>query len=62
LKVTQRYEIEEMMSQDAHGVAFRARDREEKRDVVLRRFFPNGRDGGGLQPEEQQPSSTQWRS
>ncbi|RYD53710.1 MAG: hypothetical protein EOP83_23025, partial [Verrucomicrobiaceae bacterium] len=55
MKVTQRYEIEEMMSQDAHGVAFRARDREEKRDVVLRRFFPNGRDGGGLQPEEQQP-------
>ncbi|MEK7950702.1 hypothetical protein [Luteolibacter soli] len=55
MKVTQRYEIEEMLSQDAYGVAFRARDREEKRDVVLRRFFPNGRDGGGLKPEEQPP-------
>ncbi|MCW1885312.1 hypothetical protein OKA04_11275 [Luteolibacter flavescens] len=51
--MTKRYEIEEMLSQDDRGVAFRGRDREEKRDVVLRRFFPNGRDGGGLQPEEQ---------
>ncbi len=54
LGVTRRYEIEEMLSQDDRGVAFRARDREEKRDVVLRRFFPNGRDGGGLQPAEQE--------
>jgi hypothetical protein len=52
--VTQRYEIEEMLSQDDRGVAFRARNREENRDVVLRRFFPNGRDGGGLQPAEQE--------
>jgi hypothetical protein len=51
--VTQRYEIEDMLSQDDRGVAFRARDREEKRDVVLRRFFPNGREGGGLKTAEQ---------
>ncbi|MCW1925434.1 hypothetical protein OKA05_22930 [Luteolibacter arcticus] len=54
MEVTQRYEIEDMLSQDDRGVAFRARDREEKRDVVLRRFFPNGREGGGLEPPEQQ--------
>lgn len=44
-----------MVSQDAQGVSFRAQDREQKREVVLRRFFPNGRDGGGLQPDEQPP-------
>ena len=33
-------------------MAFRARDRDTDRDVVLRRFFPFGPEGGGLEEEE----------
>jgi hypothetical protein len=51
--VTRRYEIQEIVAQDADGVVFRAVDRESGRDAVLRRFFPKGRDGGGLDPAEQ---------
>jgi hypothetical protein len=50
--VTRRYEIQEMLSQDAHGVVFLAMDRESGEDVVLRRFFPFGPGGGGLEGEE----------
>lgn len=50
--VTRRYEIQEMLSQDAHGVVFLAMDRESGSDVVLRRFFPFGPGGGGLEGEE----------
>jgi hypothetical protein len=50
--VTRRYEIQEMLSQDAHGVIFHAVDRETDADVVLRRFFPFGPGGGGLEAEE----------
>ena len=50
--VTRRYEIQEMLSQDAHGVVFLAMDRESGSDVVLRRFFPFGPGGGGLEGDE----------
>ena len=52
--VTRRYEIQDILSQDANGVIFRAVDRESGRDVVLRRFFPRGRDQGGLDAGEQE--------
>lgn len=51
-RVTRRYEIQEMLSQDSHGVVFLAVDRESATDVVLRRFFPFGPGGGGLEGEE----------
>jgi len=41
-----------MLSQDAQGVVFLAMDRESGADVVLRRFFPFGPGGGGLEGEE----------
>ena len=41
-----------MLSQDAHGVVFLALDRESGSEVVLRRFFPFGPGGGGLEGEE----------
>ena len=50
--MTRRYEIQEIISQDSHGVVFHAVDRETGSDVVLRRFFPFGSDGGGLEGEE----------
>ncbi|WP_226895215.1 hypothetical protein [Luteolibacter marinus] len=49
-----RYEIQEIVSQDSHGVVFHAVDRETDADVVLRRFFPFGPDGGGLEGEERE--------
>lgn len=51
-RVTRRYEIQEMLAQDAHGVVFHAADRESGDDVVLRRFFPFGPEGGGLEGDE----------
>ena len=50
--VNSRYEIQDILAQDASGVVFRAHDRESDCDVVLRRFFPFGVDGGGLEEEE----------
>lgn len=50
--MTRRYEIQEMLSQDAQGVVFLAVDRDSGLDVVLRRFFPFGPGGGGLEGEE----------
>lgn len=50
--MTRRYEIQEMLSQDAQGVVFLAVDRDSGVDVVLRRFFPFGPGGGGLEGEE----------
>lgn len=47
-----RYEIQEMLAQDAHGVVFQAIDRESGDDVVIRRFFPFGPKGSGLEGEE----------
>lgn len=47
-----RYEILDILTQDADGVAFHAEDRELGKEVVLRRFFPFGAEGGGLVDEE----------
>ena len=51
--MTQRFQIEDILEQDHHGVVFSAVDGETGRRVALRRFFPFGSDGGGLQAEEQ---------
>ena len=48
-----RFQIEDLIIQDASGVVFRALDTDHGKTVALRRFFPFGADGGGLQPEEQ---------
>lgn len=50
--MTGRYEIQDILTQDANGVVFHAEDRESGKSVVLRRFFPYGPDGGGLQEAE----------
>jgi hypothetical protein len=47
-----RFQIEDIVEQDKHGVIFRALDVESGRTVALRRFLPFGQDGGGLQKEE----------
>jgi len=47
-----RYEIVDILSQDRDGVVFHAEDRQRGEAVVLRRFFPFGADGGGLEAEE----------
>lgn len=48
-----RFQIEDLVSQDASGVIFRALDTENNRAVAVRRFFPFGADGGGLLDDEQ---------
>src|SRR5690606_14942195 len=52
--VTRRYEIQEIIGQDSNGVVFHAVERSSGRDVVLRRFFPFGASGGGLDRAEQE--------
>ncbi|MCU0794573.1 MAG: hypothetical protein MUF31_01415 [Akkermansiaceae bacterium] len=47
-----RYEIFDILSQDADGVVFHAEDRQSGAEVALRRFFPFGAGGGGLEGEE----------
>ena len=47
-----RFEIEDIVEQDKHGVVFRAHDTESGDIVALRRFLPFGPDGGGLEKEE----------
>ncbi len=49
----QRFHIEDLIAQDTTGVIFRALDTETGRPVAVRRFFPFGASGGGLQPDEQ---------
>lgn len=51
--MVKRFQIEDLIIQDASGVVFRALDTDHGKTVALRRFFPFGADGGGLQPEEQ---------
>lgn len=48
-----RFQIEDLIVQDASGVVFRALDTETGKAVSLRRFFPFGAGGGGLSPDEQ---------
>ncbi len=50
--MSRRYEIIDMLSQDGDGVAYLALDKETDSEVVLRRFFPFGPNGGGLSPED----------
>ncbi len=47
-----RFQIEEMVSQDANGATFLATDLESGRNVLLQRFFPFGAGSGGLEGEE----------
>ena len=50
--VSHRFEIQDIVAQDEFGVQFRAIDTETGRTVGLRRFFPFGADGGGLEEQE----------
>jgi hypothetical protein len=52
-QVIRRFQIEDLIVQDASGVVFRAHDSETGRTVAIRRFFPFGAQGGGLHAEEQ---------
>lgn len=47
-----RFQIEEMVSQDAHGAVFLAMDAQTGREVLLQRFFPFGAGEGGLEGDE----------
>lgn len=49
----QRFQIEDLIVQDASGVVFRALDTDTGKTVAVRRFFPFGVDGGGLHADEQ---------
>jgi len=51
--VNRRFQIEDLIIQDASGVVFRAMDTETGRPVAVRRFFPFGAHGGGLHDDEQ---------
>ena len=48
-----RFQIEDIVAQDASGVVFRALDSETGLWVAVRRFFPFGLNGGGLSKDEQ---------
>ncbi len=50
--VSQRFQIEELVTQDSVGVLFRAVDWQTGGAVGLRRFFPFGAGGGGLLEKE----------
>ena len=47
-----RFQIEEMLSQDANGAVFLAMDSVTGKEVRLERFFPFGAGAGGLEGEE----------
>lgn len=49
----QRFTIEDLVAQNEWGVVYRAVDTKTTRPVGVRRFFPFGHDGGGLDSEEQ---------
>jgi hypothetical protein len=51
--VLQRFKIEDLVVQDASGVEFRAFDAETNQAIALRRFFPFGASGGGLDADQQ---------
>lgn len=47
-----RFQIEEMLFQDAHGAVFLAMDMDRGEEVLLQRFFPFGVGEGGLEGDE----------
>jgi hypothetical protein len=51
--MTQRFKIEDLIAQDSSGVVYCALDTATSQFVALRRFFPFGANGGGLQEDEQ---------
>lgn len=51
--VVQRFQIEDLILQDSSGVVFLAQDLETGKPVAVRRFFPFGATGGGLEEDEQ---------
>jgi hypothetical protein len=51
--VTGRFHIDDLVAQDTQGVVYRAQDRETGQWVALRRWFPFGAIGGGLNAGEQ---------
>ena len=51
--MSQRFQIEDLVIQDSSGVVFRAVDSETQQIVAVRRFFPFGANGGGLDAAEQ---------
>jgi hypothetical protein len=53
LSLRDRFQIEDLIVQDATGVVFRAIDTQTGMSVAVRRFFPFGAAGGGLQPDEE---------
>jgi hypothetical protein len=52
IPVHNRFQIEDLIIQDATGVVFRAIDAQTGMAVAVRRFFPFGAAGGGLESEE----------
>lgn len=52
--VSERFQIQEIVAQDELGIQFRAIDTTSGTQVGLRRFFPFGRDGGGLEAHERE--------
>ncbi len=51
--MTNRFKIEDLISQDATGVVFRATDLETKLTVAVRRFFPADIHVNGMSAEDQ---------
>ncbi|HEX7261577.1 MAG TPA: hypothetical protein VF258_07150 [Luteolibacter sp.] len=51
--MTQRFQIEDLVTQDISGVVFHALDTKTNRPVELRRFFPFGATAEGLRENEQ---------
>lgn len=51
--MTQRFTIEDLVAQNEWGVVYRAVDTKTNQTVGVRRFFPFGHEGGGLDNEEQ---------
>jgi hypothetical protein len=51
--VIRRFKLEDLVVQDSSGVVFRAFDVETNQMVALRRFFPFGASGNGLDAEQQ---------
>lgn len=50
--MVRRFQIEDLLTQDEHGVVFRALDTQTNQPVVVCRFFPFGANGGGLSDDE----------